>query len=301
MSWPLIDLHAHSTASDGSESPAEVVASAHAHGLHTIALTDHDTVAGWDEAASEAARLGVGLVRGVELSAQVFDPERIQPPRSVHLLGYLVDPTHPRLAAEFEKIRSHRDDRLRKMVEAIAEDYPISWEEVAEGMPDGATPGRPHIANVLVAKGLVENVSHAFDHILASHGPYHVPHYAPRLDRALEVIRSAGGVAVLAHPLAAGRHRPDASVASIDRMIQDYLVWKDSGLRGIEVDHRENPEEGREALRVVAHELDLFVTGSSDYHGQAKPNTWAENTTSPETLDALVSESRGVPLLGPSV
>ena len=293
MSEPIIDLHAHSRASDGSEDPAEVIAQAHRAGLSTIALTDHDTVSGWAEATRAAEELGVSLIPGIELSTQILDETTGFEPHSIHLLGYLVDPEHPDLLDEMVKIRSHRDNRLQMMVDKLAADYPIDWLEVRAGIPEGATPGRPHIAEVLIAKGIVADTTEAFQHILAADGPYHVPHYAPRLQRGIEIIRAAGGVPVLAHPLSRGGNPATDVSGSLEQAIANYQRWWELGLMGIELGHRENDPELTPRLGEVARELGLIVTGSSDYHGAKKPNVLGEHRTTPAELQRIVEAASG--------
>lgn len=167
-----IDLHTHSTASDGTDAPARVVADAAAAGLDVVALTDHDTTAGWADAAESARRHGIALVRGAEISARSGHV-------SVHLLSYLHDPTHPDLLAETERTREDRVSRARRMVERIGEDYPLTWEDVLSQTEEGTTIGRPHIADALVATGHVSDRSAAFATILHPGTGYYVPHYAP--------------------------------------------------------------------------------------------------------------------------
>ncbi len=290
---PIIDLHAHTRASDGSDTPGELIAQAHRAGVHTLAITDHDTTSGWAEAISAASAWGIGLIPGVELSAQVLDETTGFTPHSVHVLGYLVDPEHPVLVEEMAKIRSHRDDRLKLMVDKLSADYDIDWLEVRATIPDGATPGRPHIAEVLIAKGIVADTTEAFDHILSADGPYHVPHYAPRLARALEVIREAGGVPVLAHPLSRGGNPATDVTGPLDDVVQRYNRWRELGLMGVEVEHRENDPERSEVLAVVAEKTGLIVTGSSDYHGSKKPNLLGENQTTLEQLERIIDAGVG--------
>jgi 3',5'-nucleoside bisphosphate phosphatase len=296
-----IDLHTHTTVSDGSDTPSQLVALAQAAGVDVMGLTDHDTTAGWAEALSAAQRAGIGVVPGIELSAQILDDTGQTPPLSVHVLGYLVDPDNPVLVAELAKIRSHRDDRLRLMVERLSRDLDITWEEVADGIADGATPGRPHIASVLVDKGIVRDVSEAFDHYLASHGPYHVPHYAPRLSRALEVITQAGGVAVLAHPLSGDRRYALESVDSVDRLVLLLAGLQEQGLSGVEVHHRENAPHHVGVLMQAARALGLIQTGSSDYHGDKKPNRLGEHLTDPGECQKILDQATGHPWLPPRV
>ena len=294
MSDPIIDLHSHTRASDGSDTPGELIAQAVSAGVTTLAITDHDTASGWAEAVEAAKGAPLSLIPGIELSTQVIDHTTGFVPQSIHLLGYLVDPEHPQLVEEMAKIRSHRDHRLQMMVEKLSADYDISWLDVRATIPEGATPGRPHIAEVLIAKGIVRDTTEAFDHILSADGPYHVPHYAPKLDHSLAIIREAGGVPVLAHPLSRGDNLATGVSGSLDDVIARYRRWVELGLMGVEIDHRENAPESREVLAVVADTLGLIVTGSSDYHGSKKPNLLGENQTTMEQLERILDAGVGV-------
>ncbi|GEK22304.1 PHP domain-containing protein [Cellulomonas xylanilytica] len=267
-----IDLHTHSTASDGTDAPAQVVADAAAAGLDVLALTDHDTTAGWDEAADAARALGIALVRGTEVSARAHGI-------SIHLLSYLQDPTHPALTAELDKTRDARLHRAQAIVELLAVDVPITWDDVLEHSRDAVVVGRPHIADALVSRGVVPDRDTAFRHLLSAAGPYHVPHYAPDGPDAVRAIRAAGGVPVFAHPGADARGRivPDR--------VFDRLAA--AGLGGIEVDHRDHSPAQRKRLTAIADRLGLLVTGSSDYHGAGKANRLGENLTAPEVLAAI--------------
>ncbi|MGN8246494.1 PHP domain-containing protein [Cellulomonas soli] len=267
-----IDLHTHSSASDGTDSPAEVVAAAAAAGLDVVALTDHDTTAGWDEAATAARALGVALVRGTEVSARSHGI-------SVHLLSYLQDPTHPALLVELERTRRARLDRARQIVDLLAVDHPLTWDDVLAQSQDAVVVGRPHIADALVARGVVPDRDAAFVHLLASRGPYHVPHYAPEAVDAVQAIRAAGGVPVFAHPGADGRGRVVA-----DRVFAELA---EAGLAGLEVHHRDHDDAQRARLAALADRLGLLVTGSSDYHGAGKVNRLGENLTAPAVLTAI--------------
>jgi predicted metal-dependent phosphoesterase TrpH len=247
--------------------------------LDVVALSDHDTLHGLDEARLGASENGLTLVPALELSAQVIDNYPGAKPRSVHLLGYCVDPRHLELVAEMERIRAHRDDRLRLMVEKLGEDFDISWDEVSAGISPGATPGRPHIAQVMINRGFLVDTDEAFAGPLRADGPYHVPHYAPRLHRAIEIIADSGGVPVLAHPYTGARSGAVDHTQAVDKILGDYEKLVDLGLKGLEIDHRENTEPGKALLRRVAKEFDLIVTGSSDYHGDKKQNQLGENLT----------------------
>ncbi|MDK1327110.1 PHP domain-containing protein [Arthrobacter sp. zg-Y1143] len=279
-----IDLHTHSSVSDGTEPPADVLAAAAREGLDAIALTDHDTTAGWEPAAAAARRLGVTMVPGMEVSCR--SSEGI----SVHVLSYLHDPAHPGLLEEIARSRAARVSRAELMVKRLAEDFPIDWDAVQEQVAPGATIGRPHIADALVAAGVVPNRSAAFSGILTARSPYFVAHYAPDPARAVELVRQAGGVPVFAHPVASSRGRV-VGEGTFHEMI-------DAGLLGVEVNHRDNPEAGRDWLRRLAKDHNLLVTGSSDYHGTGKPNRLAENTTDPAVLAQIAGLGTGSALVG---
>ncbi|MFJ2507485.1 PHP domain-containing protein [Arthrobacter citreus] len=280
-----IDLHTHSNVSDGTEAPGAVMASAAAAGLDAVALTDHDSTAGWGEAAEAARTLGLVFVPGMEVSCRTEDGI------SVHVLSYLHDPSHPGLLAEIAKSRSARVSRAERMVERLAEDYPISWADVQEQVAPGATIGRPHIADALVAAGVVPSRSAAFAGILTGRSRYFVAHYAPDPAHAVRLIRDAGGVPVFAHPEASARGRVVGE--------RTYLEMIDAGLAGLEVEHRDNPQDGRAYLRRLAAEHSLLVTGSSDYHGTGKPNLLGENTTSAEVLERIAELGTGTSVVRP--
>jgi predicted metal-dependent phosphoesterase TrpH len=244
-----------------------------AAGLNVIALTDHDSTDGWEEASRAAIDNGVALVPGMEISC------RTEHGISVHLLSYLHDPTDPGLLEEITKAKEARLTRAERMVTLLAEDYPLSWDDVIHHVAPGATLGRPHIADALVAAGVVADRSEAFTSILTSHSRYFVQHYAPEPALAVELVRAAGGVPVFAHPVASARGRIVGE--------STYRNMIDAGLAGLEVNHRDNPEEGREFLRKLAAQHGLLVTGSSDYHGLGKPNRLGENLTAPEVFERI--------------
>ncbi len=270
-----IDLHTHSRASDGTETPAEVVAAARDAGLDVVALTDHDTTAGWDEAADAARRLGISLVRGTEVSARARGV-------SVHVLSYLQDPDHPALVRELDLARESRLHRAERIVERLSRDVPVTWQDVLDQARDAVAVGRPHIADALVARGVVPDRDAAFRHLLSSSGPYHVDHYAPSAVDAVAAIRQAGGVPVLAHPAADARGRVVTE--------RDVEAMAEAGLAGLEVHHRDHTAEQRERLLRLADRLGLLVTGSSDYHGAGKANRLGENVTDRHVLDEIVRQ-----------
>jgi len=271
------DMHTHSDLSDGTTSPAEVVAAAARAGLAGIALTDHDTTAGWEAAEEAAEEHGIGLVRGMELSTVSHNGI------AVHVLSYLHDPTDIDLLAEIAKSRNARYKRAKRMVELLSEDFPITWDLVKQQTTVESTIGRPHLADALVQVGAVPNRSAAFDSILRGGSKYYVPHYAPDPVTGVELIRAAGGVPVFAHPKAKVRGRTVE-----DRLFYDML---DAGLAGVEVYHRDNSGSGREWLLAFAKQHDLLVTGSSDYHGAGKPNELGEHVTSRETVEAIEAQA----------
>ncbi|WP_435743738.1 PHP domain-containing protein [Microbacterium sp. PMB16] len=271
------DLHLHSNHSDGTESPAEVVRQAHASGVRTLALTDHDRSTGWTEAGDAAVALGMTFLPGMELSAK-------HEWRSVHVLGYLFDPEDAALRAETDRIRGDRIGRAERIVRNIGRDYDLHWDDVlAQTMLD-ATVGRPHIADALVARGIVRDRTEAFEGILHPREGYYEPHYAPDPLTAVQLITDAGGVAIIAHPVT-GRDMM-MPVPYIERLIA-------AGLGGFEIDHRENTERGKRTLRAIAASHDLIVTGSSDYHGTGKPNRPGENTTADEMVARIIDGSTG--------
>ncbi|GAB3602262.1 PHP domain-containing protein [Microbacterium aureliae] len=270
------DLHLHSTHSDGTEAPAQVMAAAHRHGLRTVALTDHDTTGGWAEAAEAATSLGMTLIPGMELSAR-------HEWRSVHVLAYLIDPDHAGLRAMTERIRSSRLDRARLMADRIARDYDLGWEDILAQTSDGATVGRPHIADALIARGLVQDRAEAFSGILSPRGDYYVALYAPDPVTAVELVVAAGGVPIIAHPAGRAGLMPEPLT---ERMVS-------AGLAGFELGHRENLAPARRVLADLCRERDLIVTGSSDYHGLGKPNQPGENTTADDMVERLLARGTG--------
>lgn len=271
-----IDLHTHSTASDGTDSPAELVASAAAAGLDVVALTDHDTTAGWDDAFA-ACPPSLTLVPGVEFSC-VHQPEggrRI----SLHLLGYFVDPGNSALQAEWSRLRENRRTRARRMVDNLAEDFPISWEQVS-GLAAAGTVGRPHIGRALVDSGVVPDLDTAFRGPLSSQQKYYVRKEDTDVFTGIRLVREAGGVPVFAHPLAR-RRGPVVS----DEVIAGMAA---AGLVGLEVDHPDHDADDRAHAARLARELGLLPTGSSDYHGSNKTTPLGACLTDPAVYERLL-------------
>ena len=273
----MIDLHTHTTCSDGTDSPRDLVNKAIVQGLEVLGITDHDTTSGWDE-ATQTLRGSLKLALGAEISCLTNDGV------SVHMLGLLFDPLHAEMQQVLEETRDGRLPRMRKMIEKMrAEGMDISIEDVEKAMPDGATMGRPHLADALVAKKIVKSRDEAFVELLHNDSRFYVSHAAPTPADAIALIRRAGGVAVIAHPFAS--HRGQILKA------EDFADLVAAGLNGIEVDHRDQNPDERAMLRVIARELDLVTTGSSDYHGTGKLNSLAENHTSKEQWEKLESQA----------
>lgn len=272
MTAMAIDLHTHSTVSDGTDSPTELIHHAARVGLSVIALTDHDTGDGLAEAAAAAESVGIALLPGVELSTQLTG-------RSVHLLGYGVDLTEPTLARELARVRAGRNDRLSPVLAKLAGlGVPVTEEQVRAHAGDSPSIGRPHIADALVAAGHVADRGEAFARFLYDGGPAHVPRYAVELTAGIALVRAAGGVSVLAHPW--GR---DTRTVLTPTVIAGLA--KGHGLDGLEVDHQDHDSQARADLRTLAEQLGLLATGSSDYHGTGKvDHELGCNTTSPEVL-----------------
>ncbi|WMX45193.1 PHP domain-containing protein [Streptomyces roseicoloratus] len=273
-----IDLHTHSTASDGTDTPAELVRNAAAAGLDVVALTDHDTTRGYAEAVA-ALPEGLTLVTGAELSCR-YDGV------GLHMLAYLFDPEEPALLAERELVRDDRVPRARAMVTKLQElGVPVTWEQVARIAGDGSV-GRPHVAEALVEAGVVPDVSGAFtsDWLADGGRAYVEKHELDPLD-AIRLVKAAGGVTVFAHPLAVKRGEcvPESAIAELAA----------AGLDGIEVDHMEHDEPTRARLRGLAKELGLLVTGSSDYHGSRKTVGLGDYTTDPEIYGEITRRAAG--------
>jgi predicted metal-dependent phosphoesterase TrpH len=243
-----IDLHVHTTASDGALAPTEVVRLAHERGVRVIAITDHDSTEGVSEALQEGSRLGVEVIPGIEMSTDI-------PRAEVHVLGYYVRWQSPELQRVLVQLREARRERGRRMVEKLrALGLDISWERVQAIAGTGAV-GRPHVAQALAEAGYVSSIAEAFTRYIGRNAPAYVERYKLTPAEAVQLIRSVGGVPVLAHPTFSGDYL---------QMLPDLLA---AGLQGIEVYYAGYPAETIEALLGVAREHDLVPTGGTDFHG----------------------------------
>ncbi len=271
-----IDLHTHSNRSDGTLSPTELVRHARAAGLDVLSLTDHDTTEGWAEAAEAARECGLRLVPGIEVSCRYAGA-------GVHLLAYLPDPAFEPLVAELGRVLAGRNARLPRILARLADlGIDVGLDDVERVSGPAAATGRPHVADALVAAGVVRDRDEAFARFLGPGGPAYVDRYAADLVTMLGTVRDAGGVSVLAHPWAR-RHRHEA----LDR--DGLAELRDAGLAGLEVDHQDHDAATRGRLRELAADLGLVVTGSSDFHGSGKVgHDVGCNTTAPSELDRLL-------------
>jgi len=268
-----IDLHTHTTYSDGTDNPSELINKALAAGITIIGLTDHDSISGWQE-ATNALRPGISLVPGAEISCQTTDGI------SVHILGLLFDSSNSELMNTLEKTRENRHGRMEKIIARINEaGIDITMSDVLAQLSDGATLGRPHLADALVKKGVVATRDEAFTQMLHNNSKYYVSHYSPTPETAIALIKAAGGVSVIAHPMASHRGRT-ISLETFGSLI-------DSGLDGIEVDHRDHSPAEKIELISLASGSNLVMTGASDYHGNGKLNSLGEYTTNPEQWEKL--------------
>jgi 3',5'-nucleoside bisphosphate phosphatase len=275
-----IDLHTHSSVSDGTDTPSELIRKAAAVGLDVVALTDHDTFDGLDEAVAEGERIGLQVVRGMELSCS-------RQGDSVHLLAYGADPTSDGLVSEMVRIRGGRMGRLAGVLAKLAAlGVPVSEAEVLAEVGDSPSIGRPHIADAMIKAGHVRDREEAFNRFLADGGPAHVPRYSIDLERGIDLVHAAGGVAVIGHPWGRGReHVLPAPVLA--------ELATEHSLDGVEVEHQDHDPDTRAQLHKLAEQLGLLATGSSDYHGTGKlDHDLGCNTTAPEVYQQLVARLR---------
>jgi len=278
----LIDLHTHTTASDGADTPSGLIDKAIAAGIGVLALTDHDTTRGWKEASDALVNHPSGsdmqLVLGSEISCQ--DEEGL----SIHMLGLLFDAGYQPLIDELDKTRERRLFRMEKIVGRLNEaGIEITLDEVCAMRTGDATLGRPHLADALVARGHVASRQEAFDIFLHNRSKYYVNHYSPTPETAIKLIKQAGGVAVIAHPFASKRGKT-LEIEAFDPLIA-------AGLDGIEVDHPDHSADEKSELVSLAIARNLIITGSSDYHGDGRLNRLAQLTTHPEQWAHLESKA----------
>ncbi len=270
-----LDLHTHSTYSDGTTTIGDNVDAAAALGLDGIAITDHDTTAPFAEALAAGAEAGIEIIVGTEFSAE-------HEGLSVHVLGYWVDPDDEALAAELDRLRNERTNRARLIVAKLNDlGIGITFERVREIAAD-APIGRPHIAKAVVELGAVATIDEAFVQLLADGGPAHIPKHAVAPDRAVDLLVAAGGAAVLAHPALYGDRETHGGVPVevIEQMVH-------AGLSGIEADHPDHTRAQRSHYRDLAKALDLVVTAGSDYHGDSKQLQLGSATTDRQTVERL--------------
>jgi predicted metal-dependent phosphoesterase TrpH len=276
------DLHSHSSASDGTRPPAEVMRRAGAAGLDAIALTDHDTVTGVGAAAS-ALPSGLILVPGMELSCR-------RNGHSVHLLAYMFDPDHPELATQTQAIRDSRVDRAREMVAKLAGlGTGVTWEQVTAIAGDGVI-GRPHIARAMVAAGVVDSFDDAFTpEWIGPGGRAHVHRYALDPAQAVRIVGAAGGVCVLAHPFAQAR----------GWLVPEDLITELTtvGLAGVEVAHPDHSEAERKQLAGLVAKLGLVATGGSDDHGQLTGDRIGAESTGADAFERLLAGATGASVI----
>jgi 3',5'-nucleoside bisphosphate phosphatase len=268
------ELHAHTTESDGTFSPAEAVERAVGVGLEALAITDHDSMGAVDAATESARGTGVRIIPGMEISC-------LHRGGPVHMLGYWADPEDEELASELARIRASRQTRAAEMVDRLrALGYPIELERV-RAFAKGGSPGRPHVAQVLVEAGVVRTLNDAFTpDLIGTGGKAYVEKYSLEPERAVRLVKAAGGAAVLAHP---GLHRGS-------RPVPDNLIRRlaESGLAGLEADHFDHPPEQAERFRALAEELGLVATAGSDCHGTLyDPVRMGTCRASLETVEAL--------------
>lgn len=284
-----IDLHSHSTHSDGKESVAQIFQYAAEAGLSALALTDHDTTAGWDEARTEAAKHGITFVPGIEVTTKHHGV-------SVHMLAYLPDPNYEPLTSRLQEVREARETRIERYVENLRTEYKtLTMDAVRATLSEeGKSIGRPHIADAMVNLGYFGHRNDAFAGPLDKHSVFHVPSGGIHTVEAVKLIRAAGGVPVMAHPMA----RSGEDLVITEKHRERFWEIIHAGLGGFEIHHREVGDIAREWLTGLASEFNLVLTGSSDYHGMTgKDNRLGENTTDLEMLKRIEAQASGSTIL----
>lgn len=271
------DLHCHTVYSDGTATPEDLVSQAKLAGLQGVAITDHDTTAGWEDFRSASKSSNMPVIFGSEITAEdsgVF----------VHMLAYQYDPQDSLIVSMFALTRKRRFERTKRMVEKMSHDFPITWDDVLAQakLGDLTTIGRPHIADALVKAGVFQTRSEAFAGPVSTRGPYYIPTPSPNVREVIDAVKHAGGVVVIAHPADPQRNRVLLSDAQI-------ISFAAAGLDGLEVYHRGNSKDQRQRLLALAQKCDLLVTGGSDWHGSGKPNRLGEETTNSDVVSEILS------------
>jgi len=293
-----IDLHIHSKNSDGADTVEELIPLIKASGVDVFALTDHDRTDGWAKAAELANELGLSFIPGIEITTEGRIPSSNGSIHSfgVHLLAYLPDPENEELKDVLEKNQANREVRTKKFVENLQAKYPkLSYELVLELAQDGSTLGRPDIATALVHLGEFDSVGDVFgavDSPIGKHSPYYVRNEAPDVLDVIKIVRKAGGVPVIAHPLARTSSE-DTQPSFFPR--EHFEAMVDAGLLGLETEHKEVSQGTREVLEAFALEKGLITTGSSDYHGLSVKahNPLGLHSTSVEMLKRILELGTG--------
>lgn len=278
----MIDLHTHTTASDGTDKPFEMLQNARKAGLTVVAMTDHDSIEGWREVRSKRDQIPAGLtiVPGAEVST------RTQLGMSVHIVGLLFDANNVQLAKLLADTRDDRIPRMEKMIEKLqAVGYQVTMQDVEEVKPVGATLGRPHLADALIKNGIVASRDEAFAELLHNNSQFYVSHWAPSPVEAIKAIAAAGGVSILAHPFAEKR----GAVLTFGEII-DLAA---AGLNGIERNKRDQDEAAHSKIDQLSSEHNLIKVGSSDYHGSARANQLGEEQTPVDLWENLSSKAIG--------
>lgn len=276
----LIDLHSHTNVSDGQDSPLDLVNYAKEVGVAVLAITDHDTVDGWQALKNRESSKGLLIVPGAEISC------RTESGMSVHMLGYLFDPNDERLSELMSLTRDDRIPRMKKIISLLNEaDIEVTFDDVVQHSGSASTVGRPHLADALITRGVVASRDEAFEQFLHNESPFYVGHFAPTPEEAISALKSAGGISVLAHGLASSRG-PIYTLTQIERLIS-------LGLDGVEVDHRNHDADARYQLRELARTFEIFATGSSDYHGLGVGQRLAMDVTAPDVWEGILTSGTG--------
>ena len=278
----MIDLHTHTTASDGTDKPFEMLENAKKAGLTVVAMTDHDSIEGWREVRSKRDQIpsGLTIVPGAEVST------RTQLGMSVHIVGLLFDAKNAQLAKLLSDTRDDRIPRMEKMIEKLqAAGCQVTMQDVEEVKPVGATLGRPHLADALIKNGIVASRDEAFAELLHNNSQFYVSHWAPSPVEAIKAIAAAGGVSILAHPFAEKR----GAVLTFGEVTELAAA----GLNGIERNKRDQDEAAHSKIDQLSSEHNLIKVGSSDYHGSARANQLGEEQTPLDLWENLASKASG--------